>query len=41
MPRMSIPMPPEPDISRPPLKPYLLLTLALAVMAFCSILLGR
>jgi hypothetical protein len=41
MPRMSIPLPPEPDSSRPPLKPFLLFTLALAVLAFSAILLGR
>jgi hypothetical protein len=34
-------MPPERDISRPPLKPFPLLTLALAVLAFCTILLTR
>jgi hypothetical protein len=41
MPRVSIPLPPERDISRPPLKPFLLLTLTLAVLAFCTVMLGR
>lgn len=41
MPRMSITMPPERDISRPSLKPFLLLTLTLAVLAFCATLLAR
>lgn len=41
MPRMSIAMPPERGISRPSLKPFLLLTLALAVLAFCTTLLAR
>jgi hypothetical protein len=34
-------MVPERDLSRPPLKPFLLLTLTLAVLAFCTILLAR
>jgi hypothetical protein len=38
---MSIPLPPERDISQPRLKPFLLLTLTLAVLAFCTILLAR
>jgi hypothetical protein len=41
MPRMSIAMPPEQVIQRPPLKPFLLLTLSLAVLAFCTTLLAR
>ena len=38
---MPIPLPPEPDTRRSPLKPFLLLTLTLAVLAFCTILLTR
>jgi hypothetical protein len=38
---MSIVMPPEPGLSRPSLKPFLLLTLTLAVLAFCTTLLAR
>ena len=39
MPRMPIPMAAEPDIRRPPLKPFLFLALTLAVLAFCTTLL--
>jgi hypothetical protein len=38
---MSIALPPERDISRPSLRPFLLVTLTLAVLAFCSTLLAR
>ena len=41
MPRMSIPMAAERDVRRPPLKPFLLLALTLAVLAFCTVLLSR
>ncbi len=41
MPRMPINMPAEPDIRRPPLKPFLLLALTLSVLAFCTVLLSR
>jgi hypothetical protein len=41
MPRLSIPMAPERDIKRPPLKPFLPLALATAVLAFCTILSSR
>ena len=41
MPRMSIALPPERDISQPSLKPFLLLTLTLAVLAFYTTLLAR
>jgi len=38
---MTINLPAEPDISRPPLKPFLLLALTLSVLAFCTVLLSR
>jgi len=41
MPRMTINMPAEQDFRRPPLKPFLLLALTLAVLAFCTTLLAR
>jgi len=31
----------EPDVRRPPLKPFLLLALTLAVLAFCATLMAR
>lgn len=41
MPRMLITLPPERDMGQPSLKPFLLLTLTLAVLAFCTTLLAR
>jgi hypothetical protein len=41
MPRMPINMAAERDDRRPPLKPFLLLALTLAVLAFCTTLLSR
>ena len=41
MPRMPIPMAAESDARRPTLKPFLLLALTLAVLAFCTTLLVR
>jgi hypothetical protein len=38
---MSINLPAEPDFRRPSLKPFLLLALSLAVLAFCTTLLVR
>jgi hypothetical protein len=38
---MSINLPAERDTRRPPLKPFLLLALTVAVLAFCAILLSR
>jgi hypothetical protein len=36
---MPISMPAEPELRRPSLKPFLLLALTLAVLAFCTTLL--
>ena len=41
MPRMPISLPAEPELRRPSLKPFLLLALSLAVLAFCTTLLVR
>jgi hypothetical protein len=41
MPRIPIDMPAEPAFRRTSLKPFLLLALALAVLAFCTTLLVR
>ena len=41
MPRMLVALPPEPEIRRPSLKPFLWTTLTLAVLAFCTTLLAR
>jgi hypothetical protein len=38
---MSIPMAAARDTQRPPLKPFLLMALTLAVLAFCTVLLSR
>jgi hypothetical protein len=38
---MPISLPAEPELNRPSLKPFLLLALTLAVLAFCTTLLVR
>jgi hypothetical protein len=38
---MPISLPAEPELRRPSLKPFLLLALSLAVLAFCTTLLVR
>jgi hypothetical protein len=38
---MPVNLPAEQDFRRPPLKPFLLMALTLAVLAFCTTLLAR